>query len=91
MSAGASVLGSMTNSENKIAFEVAAKANLRRASMYDAVDLKTATAFESEVDKAFSKQMTNINSILKQNDIDVEYQEFFTEGSKPNPSGLERK
>jgi len=78
MSAGASVLGSMTNSENKLAFEVAAKANLRRASMYDAVDLKTATAFESEVDKAFSKQMTNISSLLKQNNIDVEYQEFFT-------------
>lgn len=91
MSAGASVLGSMTNSENKLAFEVASKANLRRASMYDAVDLKTASAFESEVDKAFAKQMTNINSALKQNQIDISYQEFFTEGSKPNPSGLERK
>lgn len=91
MSAGASVLGSMTNSENKLAFEVASKANLRRASMYDAVDLKTAAAFESEVDKAFAKQMTDINSTLKQNNIDVLYQEFFTEGSKPNPSGLARK
>ena len=91
MSAGASVLGSMTNSENKLAFEVASKANLRRASMYDAVDLKTASAFESEVDKAFAKQMTDINSTLKQNNIDVLYQEFFTEGSKPNPSGLARK
>ena len=91
MSAGASVLGSMTNSENKLAFEVASKANLRRSSMYDAVDLKTASAFESEVDKAFAKQMTDINSTLKQNNIDVLYQEFFTEGSKPNPTGLARK
>lgn len=77
-SAGASVLGAMSNSENRVAFEVASEANLRRASMFDNVDLGTAVAFEQKVDQEYSKQFGQITNLLRSSGFQDTYVEFFT-------------